>query len=107
MASKASWLNVRDYDSFCKKWNHQSALSSTTSPSCTLQKESPPTDLVFWFQNMNELTFENAFPCSVEEFNTIVNKANGSTKVGVYMLAQGDEHTFRKMLEKLDMSTLI
>jgi predicted RNA-binding Zn-ribbon protein involved in translation (DUF1610 family) len=112
LSSKASsWLNVRHYEAFCKKWNNHSSFSSattvkTTDTPCLLKKEAP-TELVFWFRNMNEeLSFENAYPCSVDELNTIVNKANGNTKVGVYMLANGDDVTSRKMLEKLGMPTV-
>ena len=46
----------------------------------------------FWFQNIGgPLTFENAFPCTPDELDIIVTRANGNVKVGVYILTDGDD----------------
>jgi hypothetical protein len=102
--SKKSWLSVKNVEAFFKKWNYESALC-LPSPKCGCSIE-VSTDLVFWFQNMNgDLTFDNAFPCTIDELDTIVGGANGNLKVGAYILTNGDDEKTRQMLENLRQRT--
>jgi hypothetical protein len=101
--SKTSWLKVDDYERFLIKWNHKSALTASCPTSCSSGEICKNQDLVFWFPRINDvLSFENAFPCTLPELDTIVEKANGSVKMGVYLLTHGDAEKSREILERLD-----
>lgn len=90
-----AWLNVRDYESFLKKWGNTSALSRITSKEDTL---------FFWFKDLSleKLSLENAFPCTKKELNLIVRHANGDLKLALSLLSQGDETKLHELLNKLN-----
>lgn len=95
--SKSAWLDVKDYEKFLEKWNHQSVFCRHLN--CV---SSSSDELVFWFRDMENLSFDNAIPCTTKELDTIVGKANGNLKVGVYILTNGDEEKSQKILEQLN-----
>ena len=87
-----AWLNVKDYDAFLKKWNNKSIIQS---------KEIEKEPLLFWFKDLENLTFNNAFPCTREELDSIVIHGKGNVKTGLFVITNGDEIKVREILNKI------
>jgi len=58
--------------------------------------------LLFWFKDLENLNFNNAFPCTREELDSIVIHGNGNIKTGLYVITNGDENKVKEILNKIN-----